>query len=109
MNPIALIIEDDSSSRAALAVRLESFGHDCEAVGSQSEAKNRIERRGFTYILLDLEMPNRFGRLPSIPTGKYVLRDIRSGAGTKRRERCCQRVSKRIYQPSGGERHRRLR
>jgi DNA-binding response OmpR family regulator len=80
MKPIALIIEDDSSIRAALADRLESFGHDCEAVGSQSEAKERIERRGFTYILLDLELPIRFGRPPSIPTGKNVLRDIRTSS-----------------------------
>lgn len=80
MKPIALIIEDDSSIRASLADRLESFGHDCEAVGSQSEAKERIERRGFTYILLDLELPIRFGRPPSIPTGKNVLRDIRTSS-----------------------------
>jgi DNA-binding response OmpR family regulator len=80
VKPIALIIEDDSAICAALADRLESFGHDCEAVGSQSEAKERIERREFTYILLDLELPIRFGRPPSIPTGKNVLRDIRTSS-----------------------------
>lgn len=80
MKPLALIIEDDPSIRASLADRLESFGHDSEAVGSQNEAKERIERRMFTYILLDLELPIRFGRPPSIPIGKNVLRDIRASS-----------------------------
>jgi DNA-binding response OmpR family regulator len=80
MKPIALIIEDDPSIRASLADRLESFGHDCESIGSQNEARERIESRGFTYILLDLELPVRFGRPPSIPVGKNVLRDIRASS-----------------------------
>lgn len=80
MKPIALIIEDDPSIRASLADRLESFGHDCESIGSQNEARERIESRGFTYILLDLELPVRFGRPPSIPVGKNVLRDIRTSS-----------------------------
>ena len=83
MKPIALIIEDDTSIRASIADRLESFGHDYEAVGSQNEAKERIERREFTYILLDLELPIRFGRPPSIPTGKNILRDIRTSSRNK--------------------------
>jgi DNA-binding response OmpR family regulator len=83
MKPIALIIEDDPSIRASIADRLESFGHDCEAVGSQNEARERIDRRGFTYILLDLELPIRFGRPPSIPTGKNILRDIRTSSRNK--------------------------
>ena len=83
MKPIALIIEDDPSIRASIADRLESFGHDYEAVGSQNEAKERIERREFTYILLDLELPIRFGRPPSIPTGKNILRDIRTSSRNK--------------------------
>lgn len=80
MKPNALIIEDDPAIRASLVDRLESFGHDCEAVGSQNEAKDRVGSRAFSYILLDLELPVRFGRPPSIPIGKNVLRDIRASA-----------------------------
>ncbi|MEI6177442.1 MAG: response regulator [Verrucomicrobiota bacterium] len=83
MKPIALIIEDDPSIRASIADRLESFGHDWEPAGSQNEAKDRIDRRAFTYILLDLELPIRFGRPPSIPTGKNILRDIRTSTRNK--------------------------
>jgi CheY-like chemotaxis protein len=80
MKPLALIIEDDPGIRDALADRLESFGHDCEAVGTQMEARERVERRTFSYILLDLELPVRFGRPPSIQIGKNLLREIRTAA-----------------------------
>jgi DNA-binding response OmpR family regulator len=78
MKPHALIIDDDPAIREALADRLESLGHDCEAVGSQTEARERLGRCSFSYILLDLELPVRFGRPPSIQIGKNILLEIRS-------------------------------
>ena len=80
MKPLALIIEDDPAIREALANRLESLGHDYQAVGSHSEACERIDRSSFSYILLDLEIPYRFGRPPSIQIGKNVLLEIRGNA-----------------------------
>ncbi|MBP7948879.1 MAG: response regulator [Verrucomicrobiales bacterium] len=78
MKPLALIIEDDPAIREALADRLDSLGHDHHSVGSQNEARERLSRCSYDYILLDLELPVRYGRPPSIPTGRNLLTEIRS-------------------------------
>lgn len=77
MKPLALIIEDDTEIREAIADRLESLGHDYHPVGCQVEARERLSRCTYHYILLDLELPTRFGRPPSINVGKNILREIR--------------------------------
>lgn len=77
MKPIALIIEDDPEIREALADRLESLGHDYHPASSQGEARERLSRCTYDYILLDLELPIRIGRPPSINVGKNILREIR--------------------------------
>lgn len=75
---IALVIEDDEEIRNIVVERLDSLGHDSDAVGSQSEARKKIENRRYDYILLDLEIPMRFGRPSDIAIGKNVLAEIRS-------------------------------
>lgn len=77
MRPIALIIEDDPEIRDALGDRLDSLGHDFHAVGSQMEARERLRRCTYDYILLDLEVPVRIGRPPSIQFGKNILCEVR--------------------------------
>lgn len=77
MKPIALIIEDDPDIREALADRLESLGHDFHPAGSQSEARERLKRCTYDYVLLDLEVPTRIGRPPAIQFGKNILCEIR--------------------------------
>lgn len=83
MKPLTLIIEDDPAIRESLADRLESLGHDCQAVGAQNEAGERIDRCSYSYVLLDLELPVRFGRPPSIQIGKNILQSIRASARNK--------------------------
>jgi DNA-binding response OmpR family regulator len=77
MKPLALVIEDDPAIREALGDRLDSLGHDHHCVGCLNEARERLGRCSYTYILLDLELPVRFGRPPSIPVGKNLLLEIR--------------------------------
>lgn len=77
MKPLALVIEDDPSIREALGDRLDSLGHDHHCVGCLNEARERLGRCSYAYILLDLELPVRFGRPPSIPVGKNLLHEIR--------------------------------
>lgn len=77
MKPLALVIEDDPAIREALGDRLDSLGHDHHSVGSLNEARERLARCSYAYILLDLELPVRFGRPPSIPVGKNLLVEIR--------------------------------
>jgi two-component system cell cycle response regulator DivK len=69
-------VDDNPGVREALQDRLESMGHTFESVGSQDEALKRIAERSYDYILLDLELPSRFGRTPMIPTGKNLLTQI---------------------------------
>jgi CheY-like chemotaxis protein len=77
MKPLALVIEDDPAIREALGDRLDSLGHDHHCVGCLNEARERLGRCSYSYILLDLELPVRFGRPPSIPVGKNLLLEIR--------------------------------
>lgn len=78
MKPLALIIEDDPEIRASLVDRLESLGHDQHNVACQTDARERMARCGYSYVLLDLELPVRYGRTPLIQTGKNLLQEIRA-------------------------------
>lgn len=71
MRPPALVSEDDPAIREALGDSLDSLGHDHHCVGCLDEARERLGNCSHTRILLDLELPARFGRPPSIPAGMH--------------------------------------
>lgn len=77
VTPHALIIDDHPGVREELQDRVQSMGHTFDSAGSQDEALQRLAERGYDYILLDLELPTRFGKTPLIPTGKNLLTQIR--------------------------------
>ena len=77
MKPHALVIDDDPEIRDLLKERLESFGHECTAVGSQAEAEEMFKLHTFAYVLLDLEIPIRYGRVPAKNMGENTLRNLR--------------------------------
>jgi len=56
-----LIVDDESSIRAALAVFLRRAGHQVDAVGSGREALPLLGSRRYRAILLDLRMPDMSG------------------------------------------------
>ena len=78
------MIDDDPEIQAVVRDRLESLGHTCETVGSQTEARELIGRGCYSYILLDLEIPVAYGRPPRIPIGKNMIQEIRSTPGCER-------------------------
>jgi DNA-binding response OmpR family regulator len=78
MKPLALIIDDDPEIREQLKERLESLGHECFAVGSQNEAEEKFKQHTFSYVLLDLEIPIRYGRVPAKSMGENTLRKLRT-------------------------------
>lgn len=84
MNHHALVIDDDPEIQTVVRDRLESLGHTCETVGSQTEARELIGRGCYSYILLDLEIPVAYGRPPRIPIGKNMIQEIRSTPGCER-------------------------
>ena len=63
--------------RDALVDRLDSLGHDSDCASAQTEARERLNRCTYDYVILDLELPVRFGRPASISTGKNILSEIR--------------------------------
>lgn len=76
MNHHALVIDDDPEIQAVVLDRLESLGHTCDTVGSQSEARDLIARGGHSYVLLDLEIPVSYGRPPRVPIGANMVQEI---------------------------------
>ena len=73
----ALIIEDDADIAESVIERVESLGHDHVWVKSQEEARQYLADGGFTYVLLDLQIPMHFGRgLPSIEYGEHLAAEI---------------------------------
>ena len=95
----ALIVDDDQEILALLEERLLSMGHECRKAQSQTEAEEILEDHVFDYILLDLEIPNRFQGRADIVYGHNLLRKIRSDAGSQPHAGHCHHRS-RIEEPS---------
>lgn len=86
MKTIGLIIDDDEAIRETLEDRLDSLGYDHHSCGSQLEAVERLRRCRYDFVLLDLELPVRFGKPSSIQVGSNLLDQIRAderNSGTK--------------------------
>jgi len=83
MTPRALIIDDDTGIRRVVRSVLDSLGHGyCEA-GSQESARKIIGAEPLSYILLDMEIPEKELRgLPRIQNGLNLLEEIVQSPGT---------------------------
>lgn len=80
----ALIVDDDQEILALLEERLISMGHECRKAQSQTEAEEILENHVFDYVLLDLEIPNRFQGRADIVYGHNLLRKVRQKVGHER-------------------------
>ena len=72
--PVVLLVEDNEENRELLAHMLRSRGADVVACGSGREALEAAARERFTFVLLDLQMPEMDGhqvlqRLRALPGG----------------------------------------
>ena len=73
----ALVVEDSEDIAESVTDTLESLGHGHDWAKSQEEARQKIAAGGFTYVLLDLQIPVRFGRgLACIEYGEHLAREI---------------------------------
>lgn len=78
----ALVIDDDEGIRDDVEARLDSLGHTCECVGCQHTARQKLEAgTKYAYILLDLQIPLRYGKKPLVQNGKNLLNQIRQTKG----------------------------
>ena len=77
----ALVIDDDPAILKDFEDRLDSLGHTCECVTCQNDARARIQKNAYTFVLLDLEIPVQYGKPTRKQNGQNLLKEIRGTAG----------------------------
>jgi len=77
----ALAIDDDPGILEDVKDRLEALGHTCDCVTCLQCAREHLAGNTYSYVLLDLEIPVRYGRPSRIPNGQSLLRETRSMKG----------------------------
>lgn len=77
----ALVVDDDEEIIRTVGDILDSLGHEYDAAGDQESARNLLAPDKYSYVLLDLEIPIRPGRLCRIQNGKNLLNEIRRTSG----------------------------
>jgi adenylate cyclase len=94
-----LVVDDDADIRTLIETVLEASGHEVTLAASGQEALNKLKRRPFELVVLDIMMPAMSGyevleqirAMPSraatpviVVTAKHdpsgVMREVRSGA-----------------------------
>lgn len=81
---VALVVEDDPTLLDLVTETIESLGHDVSSASSQQDALSLLEDTMFDYVLLDLKIPLREGRLPRLEIGFTLLERIVSLPGARR-------------------------
>lgn len=81
---VALVVEDDPTLLDLVTETIESLGHDVRSASSQEDALALLEDTMFDYVLLDLKIPLREGRLPRVEIGFTMLERIVSLPGARR-------------------------
>lgn len=74
---VALIVEDDVHVSKSLVVLVESLGHTARTAFTLRQASAEIERDGYCYVLLDMQIPSDEGNPPLMTSGKTVLARLR--------------------------------
>lgn len=77
----ALVIDDNPSIVEDVKDRLESLGHTCDCVHCMDCARERLTTGSYSYVLLDLEIPVKYGRKSRLVNGQNMLQEIRSTRG----------------------------
>ncbi|QNN24714.1 response regulator [Planctomycetales bacterium ZRK34] len=77
----ALVVDNNPDVLEDVQDRLESIGHSYDCATCLQSACNHLAKNGYSYILLDLEIPVRYGRPSRIPNGQNLLREIRRMKG----------------------------
>ena len=77
----ALAVDDSPDVLEDVKDRLEALGHTCDCVTCLQCARDHLAKNSYSYILLDLEIPVRYGRPSRISNGQNLLREIRRMKG----------------------------
>ena len=68
-----LVIDDDPAMQIQVEDRLFAMGYSCEKSDNMSDAKEWIDKQRFDLVVLDLEIPARYGMMTRIDNGKLFL------------------------------------
>jgi DNA-binding response OmpR family regulator len=77
----ALVIDDDAAIIREVEDILDSLDHVCDSVGDQDSARKLLEGGKYAYVLLDLEIPVKAGRIGRVQNGVNLLVQIRATPG----------------------------
>lgn len=75
--PIALVLDDDIAMQEQVVDRLLALGVDSVCVGNMTDANAEMQKQNFNFIVLDLEIPARYGSMTRIENGKLFLSLLR--------------------------------
>lgn len=81
MKPRALVIDDDAAIIREVEDILDSLDHVCDSVGDQDAARKLLAADKYAYVLLDLEIPVKPGKLCRVQNGINLLNQIRETTG----------------------------
>jgi CheY-like chemotaxis protein len=74
----ALVVDDNPAVLEDIKDRLEALDHTYDCAGCLQDAREYLADNRYSYVLLDLEIPVRYGRPSRISNGQELLREIRS-------------------------------
>ena len=75
--PRALVVDDDQDILEDVQERLRGIGHVAVSAACLDDARATLEAKpDFAYVLLDLEIPTRYGKPPMIQQGLNLLNFI---------------------------------
>jgi len=81
MKARALVIDDNAAIIRDVEDILDSLDHSCDSVGDQDAARKLLGADKYAYILLDLEIPVKPGKLSRVQNGINLLTQIRETPG----------------------------
>lgn len=61
MRPLALVVEDDSATRAMLKALIESMGCEVDEAADGQEAVDKLDAKDYSVVLLDIVLPKMSG------------------------------------------------
>lgn len=79
--PNALVVDDDQDILVEVTERLEAIGHRSTGVNSVEDARVAMAQGGWDYMVLDLEIPMKFGRPNRVENGLALLGEVNQRDG----------------------------
>ena len=74
---LGLVVDDDADICRCVAERLAAMGHKCDCANCVEDARRMFDAKRYDYVILDMELPVRYGSPPDVGMGVLFLRLLR--------------------------------